>query len=224
MRLIELKNVTKTYGKKANKVHALNDISIQFDSGDMVAIMGTSGSGKSTFLNILGTIDEPTSGNLFIQGKDINEYGEKKRALLRNKFYGFVMQDFALIPHYRVNKNVMLPLQYTGIRKAEKDKRVDEVLKKMNLSHKKMAFPSQLSGGQQQRIAIARALVNDAEVLLCDEPTGALDSKTTKEIMELFTKLNHEGKTIIIVTHDKNVANYCKKIVVIEDGKIVNQQ
>lgn len=219
MSIIKLENITKLYGKKDSRVVALDNISVEFNQGDMIAIMGTSGSGKSTLLNILGTIDEQTSGNLFINDKDIGSYGEKEKAFLRNKFYGFVMQDFALISHYNVRKNIMLPLQY--VKMNRKENRVDEVLKKINLHNKKMSYPSELSGGQQQRIAIARALVNDAEVLLCDEPTGALDSKTTKEIMELFKKLNEEGKTIIIVTHDENVADYCKKTIVLEDGKIV---
>lgn len=221
MSIIKLENITKLYGKKDSRVVALDNISVEFNQGDMIAIMGTSGSGKSTLLNILGTIDEQTSGNLFINDKDIGSYGEKEKAFLRNKFYGFVMQDFALISHYNVRKNIMLPLQYVKMNRKEKENRVDEVLKKINLHNKKMSYPSELSGGQQQRIAIARALVNDAEVLLCDEPTGALDSKTTKEIMELFKKLNEEGKTIIIVTHDENVADYCKKTIVLEDGKIV---
>ncbi|MBQ2802024.1 MAG: ABC transporter ATP-binding protein [Lachnospiraceae bacterium] len=221
MVILELVNVSKIYGSDERKVQALTNVSLKIERGEMIAIMGTSGSGKSTLLNILGTIDGVSSGEYFLEEKRIKNYSEKEKAELRNKKIGFVMQDFGLISHYNVEKNVQLPLEYIAIKQSEKKKRSDDVLKRVGLENKKKSYPCQLSGGQRQRVAISRALINNADILLCDEPTGALDSKTTKEIMELFVELNQLGKTIIIVTHDKMVAEYCSKVVRIEDGHIV---
>lgn len=221
MKNIELRNITKEYGKGENKTCALNKVSIGIDEGELVAIMGTSGSGKTTLLNIIGAIDSWTGGEYYLKGKNIRDYSEKEKAVLRNQVFGFVMQDFALVPHYKVEKNIELPLYYTKCSKKKRKERTDNVLERLHLTNKKHCYPAELSGGQKQRIAIARAIVNEAEILLCDEPTGALDSKTTKEIMDIFVMLNKLGKTIIIVTHDMEVAKYCKRLVKIEDGKII---
>lgn len=220
MVILELNNVNKIYGSGEGTVQALRDVSLRIEQGEMVAIMGTSGSGKSTLLNILGTLDEVTNGEYFLEEKRIENFSEKEKAQLRNKKIGFVMQDFGLISHYNVEKNVQLPLEYIKIKQSAKKKKSDEILNKVGLKNKKRAYPCQLSGGQKQRVAISRALINDADILLCDEPTGALDSKTTKEIMELFVELNQQGKTVIIVTHDKMVAEYCNRVICIEDGQI----
>ena len=157
---------------------------------------------------------------IMIQGKEISSFGSREKAVLRNKFFGFVTQDFALIPHYTVERNVRLPLDYTHMSGKEKKSRVEKILRELHIGDKKKAYPSQLSGGQKQRVAIARALVNDAKVLLCDEPTGALDSFTSSEIMGIFKELNRSGKTVIVVTHDAKVAESCKRLVCIEDGRI----
>lgn len=220
MSLLNLHNVTKIYGKNDAAVYGLRNVSFQVEEGESVAIMGTSGSGKSTLLNILGLIDAPTTGKYFIEDKNVAGYSEKEKALLRNQFFGFVMQDFALVPHYTVERNIQLPLDYTSDTKRQKRKKIQAVLEMLSMAEKQKAFPAQLSGGQKQRVAIARALINDAKVLLCDEPTGALDSKTSAEIMDIFQKLNQAGRTIIIVTHDAKVAECCKRTVWIEDGEI----
>lgn len=222
MSFIRLENISKEYGKKENRFYALNGVSVAIEKGEMVAVMGPSGSGKSTFLNILGMIDDSSSGKVFIDDVDVSGYNDKKKSKLRNSFFGFVMQDFALIPHYKVYENVILPLEYRRIKKKEKLKKADELLDIMKIKNKREKYPEELSGGQKQRVAIARALINDAEVLLCDEPTGALDSHTTGEIMDIFTKLHEQGKTIIIVTHDIEVAKYCDRTIYIDDGKIVD--
>lgn len=219
MSLLRLENITKIYGEKEAEVHALREVTLSVEEGESIAIMGTSGSGKSTLLNVLGLIEPPTSGDYFIQDKNVSSYTEKEKAALRNKCFGFVMQDFALIPHYNVERNIQLPLDYVSCSKAEKKEKIRNVLEMLHMTDKLRAYPAQLSGGQKQRVAIARALINDAKVLLCDEPTGALDSKTSAEIVEIFTELNRNGKTVIIVTHDAKVAECCKRIVLIEDGK-----
>ena len=183
--------------------------------------MGTSGSGKSTLLNILGILDVATEGDYHLFGKNIAEYSMKEKAKLRNEKFGFVVQDFALISHYSALKNVMLPLEYTKLSKKEKIERAIKLMERLGIVHRAKAVPAKLSGGQKQRVAIARALVNHADILLCDEPTGALDSKTTEDIMALLMELNREGKTLVIVTHDEKVAKYCKKQYVMNDGKFV---
>lgn len=218
MSLLNLENVTKIYGEKDAQVYGLKKVSFQVQEGESITIMGTSGSGKSTLLNVLGLIDLPTEGEYFIHDKNITDCSEKEKALLRNRFFGFVMQDFALVPHYTVQRNIQLPLDYTSYTKSEKKDKIEAVLKMLHMTDKQKSYPAQLSGGQKQRVAIARALINDAKVLLCDEPTGALDSKTSAEIMDIFKELNQMGKTIIIVTHDTKVAECCKRRVWIEDG------
>lgn len=222
MSIIELKNIIKTYGAGDGAVSALQGISCKIEEGESVAIMGKSGCGKSTLLNILGFVDQPTEGAYLLDGRESRSFTPKEKANIRNKKLGFVVQDFALIPRLTVEDNIMLPLEYTKYSKKEKEKRVDDLLEKIDLKEKKHTYPANLSGGQKQRVAIARALVNDANILLCDEPTGALDSKTTKEIMEIFMKLHHEEhKTLVIVTHDTKVSEYCERVIYLSDGKIV---
>ena len=219
-KIIEINNICKIYGED-EPVYALDHVSLQIERGESVAIMGTSGSGKSTLLNILGILDVATEGDYHLFGKNIAEYSMKEKAKLRNEKFGFVVQDFALISHYSALKNVMLPLEYTKLSKKEKIERAMKLMERLGIVHRAKAVPAKFSGGQKQRVAIARALVNHADILLCDEPTGALDSKTTEDIMALLMELNREGKTLVIVTHDEKVAKYCKKQYVMNDGKFV---
>lgn len=219
-KIIELNDICKIYGED-EPVYALDHVSLQIERGESVAIMGTSGSGKSTLLNILGILDVATEGDYHLFGKNIAEYSMKEKAKLRNEKFGFVVQDFALISQYSALKNVMLPLEYTKLSKKEKIERAMKLMERLGIVHRAKAVPAKLSGGQKQRVAIARALVNHADILLCDEPTGALDSKTTEDIMALLMELNREGKTLVIVTHDEKVAKYCKKQYVMNDGKFV---
>lgn len=218
--MIELKNIEKIYEDNAGKAKAVDGISLKIELGEMVAIMGPSGSGKSTLLNILGCLEQPTGGQYLLNGNDVIGLKEKQIAQLRNQTFGFVVQDFALIERYSVEKNVMLPLLYTKISKKQRIEKVNRMLELVHLSEKKYALARNLSGGQRQRVAIARAIVNDANIIFCDEPTGALDKKTSGSIMQMFQKLNQMGKTIVIVTHDPEVAKQCKRTIFIEDGKI----
>lgn len=220
MSLLMLKEISRIYGPQENPVIGIDRVTLTVQEGESIAVMGSSGSGKSTLLGILGTIDSPTTGEYMIQGKEISGFGSREKAVLRNRFFGFVTQDFALIPHYTVERNVRIPLDYTHMSGKEKKCRVEKILRELHIGDKKKAYPSQLSGGQKQRVSIARALVNDAKVLLCDEPTGALDSATSSEIMGIFEELNRNGKTVIVVTHDAKVAASCKRLICIEDGRI----
>lgn len=215
---IELKNISKTYSKNGIKVNALKDINICIDKGELVAIVGTSGSGKSSLLNIIGCIDKGYEGEYILNGKRIDLYKDEELALCRSKIFGFVLQYYGLLNNETVFDNIKLPLIYA--KKKEKANKVNDMLKKFNIEDKAQCKPTELSGGQCQRVAIARALINEPEIILADEPTGALDKRTSKEVMDILIELNGEGKTIIIVTHDEKIANQCNRIIRIEDGII----
>lgn len=217
MNILELKNIKKFYGKGELRNNVLVDVSLNIKKGDFISIMGTSGCGKSTLLNIIGCLDKFDEGEYLINGKAIEE---KYLSSIRNRNFGFVVQDFALIENYTVEENVIIPLEYEKISKKEKKEKVIKILEKFKLSEKLCSYPRELSGGQQQRVAIARALINNPNIILADEPTGALDNKNTKIIMEILKELNKSGNTIIIVTHDQEVANYCNRKLYLEDGKL----
>lgn len=220
--LISAKNLTKIYGSEDTLTYALNNASIEIKKGEFVAIIGPSGSGKSTLMHILGCLDKPTSGSYFLNGEQVSKLSENTLARIRNKQIGFVFQSFNLLPRTSALKNVELPLIYSGIGKSERIEKSENMLIKVGLQEKLDSTPSKLSGGQQQRVAIARALVNDAQIIMADEPTGNLDSKSSEEIMELIKGLNREGKTIIIITHEKEIAQIAKRIVTVKDGKVVS--
>ena len=218
--LIELVNIGKTYRDGTLSFEALKDIDLSIEEGESIAIMGAAGSGKSTLLNILGGMDKASRGKYYLKGEEVSSYSEKQMAQIRNEMFGFVMQDFALIERETVEKNVVLPLLYSKRFRHQKRERVEQVLKEVGLYEKRQQLVTKLSGGQRQRVAIARALVNDASVLLCDEPTGALDRATGDEIIHQFMNLHAKGKTVIIVTHDEMVAKHCERVIRIVDGKI----
>ena len=222
--MIEIKNLYKTYNYgKPNAFEALKDVSLTINDVAVVAIIGKSGAGKSTLMHILGCIDDFEKGQYIFNGKDISKVNEKKSAAIRNSEIGIVLQEFALMEQYTVLENVIMPLFFTpkSGRRSEKEKRALEILKRLEMdeyAHKKV---NKLSGGQKQRVAIARAMINNPSVLLADEPTGALDVKTTDEIMKVFRNLNKNGTTVIIITHDMEVAGMCDRIIEISDGKII---
>ncbi|MBE6051014.1 MAG: ABC transporter ATP-binding protein [Clostridium sp.] len=218
MSFIKLENIKKVYGKDDARVEAIKNINLCIEKGEMVAIMGPSGSGKSTLLNILGFLDKPSEGKYIFEDKSTESLKDKELAKYRNNKIGFVVQNFALIEDYTVYQNISVPLEYAGIKKIERKERINRLLSKLNLIEKSKKIPSELSGGQNQRVAIARALVNDPEVILADEPTGALDRNTGKEVINIFRELNKEGKTIIIITHDEKIGEMCDRIIYIEDG------
>jgi putative ABC transport system ATP-binding protein len=223
MTLIETHNLIKTYVLGDNTVHALDDVSLTIEHGEFVAIMGPSGSGKSTFMNVIGCLDEPTGGQFFLEGIDVSHRGRDELAEIRNKKIGFVFQGFNLLSRTSALENVELPMLYNGFSPKERHRRALASLKALGLEGREHHHPNQLSGGQQQRVAIARALVNQAPLLLADEPTGNLDTRTSIEIMELFVKLNEEsGITILLVTHEPDIATYSKRSVRFLDGKIVS--
>lgn len=219
--VIELKQLSKTYGKDANKTYALNNVDLTIRDGEMVAIMGPSGSGKSTLLNLLGFIDKPTNGEYILNSINTSALQGNKLAKIRNKEIGFVFQYFALMKEFTVLDNVILPLIYRKMPQKERVKKGILYLEKMGIGSHKDKKISELSGGQQQRVAIARALIGEPSIILADEPTGALDQKTGKDIIKILKDINKQGKTVIIVTHDINVANSCDRIITIIDGKIV---
>ena len=219
-KMIQIENISKVFRTTEVETVALNHVNLEVKEGEFVAIMGPSGCGKSTLLNILGCLERPTKGQYLLNGNGVIGLKEKQIAQLRNQTFGFVVQDFALIERYSVEKNVMLPLYYTNIDRKQRRDKVNQTLELVHLSEKKHALARNLSGGQRQRVAIARAIINDANIIFCDEPTGALDKKTSGSIMQMFQKLNQMGKTIVIVTHDPEVASQCKRTIFIEDGKI----
>lgn len=221
--IIQLKNIKKTYGKGNGTVNALKNVNLNIRKGEMLAIMGSSGSGKSTLLNIIGLLDDATKGGYELFGNSVKKMSSKDKALYRNMKLGFIVQDFALIEKYTVEQNVEIPFTYLKKRISKKEKRkiVTESLESLGIEEKRFELAYNLSGGQRQRVAIARAIVNKPEIILADEPTGALDSETTKEIMNILKELNNNGKTVIIITHDKDVAEKCDRIVNIKDGIIL---
>ncbi len=221
--IIKLDDVCKIYKMDSVEVPALCDINLEIEKGDFVAIMGPSGSGKSTGMNLIGSLDMPTRGKIFLDGRDISKLRESELAQLRGKKVGFIFQQFNLIPNLTAKENVMLPMIFQNKSKAERERKADELLALVELQNRKEHYPGQLSGGEQQRVAIARALANDPEVILADEPTGNLDSKRGEIIMEFLDKLNKEGKTIVMVTHDKLLAEkHARTIHYLKDGKVVD--
>ncbi len=222
MALIEVKNAIKTYQMGDELFYAMNDISFEIEQGDFVAIMGASGSGKSTCMNMLGTLDKPNSGEYYLDGVDVFSLTPDELSDIRNNKIGFVFQGFNLISRTSALDNVQLPMIYKGIPEEERIERARQALKIVGLENKENNLPSQMSGGQQQRVAIARAIVNDAPLILADEPTGNLDTKTSIDVMEFFVNLNEKlGKTIVLVTHEPDIAEYTKRTLRFKDGKII---
>lgn len=223
MNIIELKNVNKTFKMGDEIIKAIDNMNFTVKKGEFVSIIGPSGSGKSTLMNILGLLDTPDSGEYYLDGMLIQQLSDNKLAELRNKKIGFIFQNFNLLQKMTALENVQLPLVYEGINHKDSIKMSYEYLEKVGLKGREKHLPNQLSGGQQQRVATARALVNNPEIILADEPTGALDSKTSLEIMDMLQKLNEAGQTIILITHDLNVASKAKRIVRISDGKLYEE-
>ena len=216
-----LDGVSKTYGKDNLIVKALDNISLKIIKGDYLAVMGASGSGKSTAMNILGCLDRPSTGKYTLNGSAVENLSDDELAYLRNKSLGFVFQQFHLLSDATALENVMLPMIYAGISSTEREKRAKKALNEVGLTERINNRPNQLSGGQQQRVAIARAIINKPSLLLADEPTGALDSKTTEDVLDLFDKLHKSGITIVLVTHENEVANRAQKVAKFKDGKII---
>jgi putative ABC transport system ATP-binding protein len=218
--MLELEHVTKVYSTGAIEVRALDDVSLHVDEGEMIAIMGHSGSGKSTMMNILGCLDAPSSGSYLLDGVDVLRLSDNRLAAIRNRKIGFVFQAFNLLPRTTAQRNVELPLVYAG--EADRARRARSALERVGLGSRASHLPNELSGGQQQRVAIARALVNDPAMILADEPTGALDSASTEDVMRLLVELNEAGRTIVIITHEDDVASFARRIVRLEDGRIIS--
>lgn len=221
--MIKTENLQKIFKTEEVETWALNNVTLHIKEGEFVAIMGPSGCGKSTLLNILGLLDNPTGGTYMLDGTDVSKFTEFQRTNLRKGIIGFVFQSFNLIDELNVFENIELPLLYMGIPATERKRRVEEAMERMAIAHRSKHFPQQLSGGQQQRVAIARAVVANPKIILADEPTGNLDSKNGKEVMELLTQLNKEGTTVIMVTHSLHDAGYATRTINLFDGEIVNQ-
>ncbi len=219
--LIELRDVYKIYPMGAEAVHALDGVSLTIDRGEFVAIVGQSGSGKSTAMNIIGCLDVPTTGTYRLGGVDVSTMDDDQQAEIRNKMLGFIFQQYNLIPKLTVLENVELPLLYAGVPGQERRERAIRALERVGLAEKQRNLPSQLSGGQQQRVSIARALAGEPSVILADEPTGALDSRTGREVLAFLQKLNREGDTVVLITHDNSIAVRAKRIVRLQDGRII---
>ncbi|MDY9917716.1 MAG: ABC transporter ATP-binding protein [Proteiniphilum sp.] len=221
--MIKINDLRKVFRTEEVETIALNNIAMEVKEGEFVAIMGPSGCGKSTLLNILGLLDNPTSGKYWLDNKEVGHLKEKERTQTRKGKIGFVFQSFNLIEEMTVYENVELPLTYLKVKTSERKRRVEEVLRRMNISHRSGHFPNQLSGGQQQRVAIARAVIANPKLILADEPTGNLDSKNGKDVMDLLTELNREGTTIVMVTHSQHDASFAHRIVNLFDGQIVTE-
>jgi putative ABC transport system ATP-binding protein len=224
MASIKLEDVDKKYHLGDTIVEALKDVDVDIEEGDFVAIMGPSGSGKSTLMNMIGALDIPTSGKVSVDETDVSSLSEDELAVLRSKKVGFVFQQFNLIPSMNATENVALPMLFRGKSKKERTERAENILEKVGLGDRLTHMPSELSGGQRQRVSIARALANDPDIILADEPTGNLDTETGEKIMDLLTELNEEGKTIVMVTHDEDDASYANRIINIVDGKVGVEQ
>ena len=221
--MLKIENLKKVFRTEEVETIALNDVSLEVNEGEFIAIMGPSGCGKSTLLNILGLLDNPSGGQYYLAGQEVGHLKERERTQTRKGKIGFVFQSFNLIEEMSVFENVELPLVYMGISKAERRRRVEEALSRMNISHRAKHFPNQLSGGQQQRVAIARAVVANPKLILADEPTGNLDSKNGNDVMDLLSDLNKEGTTIIMVTHSQHDAAFSHRIINLFDGEIVTE-
>jgi putative ABC transport system ATP-binding protein len=219
--VIDVHGVSKIFDLGQIRVRALRSVSLRIETGDLVAIMGSSGSGKSTLMNILGCLDTPTSGRYLIDGVDVSQMDEDDLADLRNRKIGFVFQSFNLVPRTSALVNVELPLAYAGLRGAERRKRAERALRSVGMAHRLQHQPSELSGGQQQRVAVARAIVTNPALVLADEPTGNLDSRSTEEVLRIFARLNEEGRTVVLITHEPDVAQQSKRVIRLSDGAIV---
>ncbi|UJM29008.1 ABC transporter ATP-binding protein [Bacillus altitudinis] len=222
--MIQLSNVTKSYEVAEETFDVLSDVDLVIGKGEYMSIMGPSGSGKSTLMNIIGCLDHPTSGQYHFQGMELSAAKDQELAVIRNRSIGFVFQQFHLLPRLNSRRNVELPMIYAGISQKERKERAEMALEKVGLADRMKHMPNELSGGQKQRVAIARAIVNEPKLILADEPTGALDSKTSGSIMEQFTKLNEEGTTVVLVTHEEEIAAYTNRIVVVRDGRLVQDR
>lgn len=220
--MIQLQNIKKVFRTEEIDTWALREVSLEVKNGEFVSIMGPSGCGKTTLLNIMGLLDTPTEGTYLLDGKDVSQLSERERTNIRKGVIGFVFQSFNLIDELNVYENVELPLTYLGVPADERKRKVNEILKRMAISHRAKHYPQQLSGGQQQRVAIARAVVCEPKIILADEPTGNLDSKNGLEVMQLLTELNKEGTTIVMVTHSQRDAGFATRVINLFDGQVVS--
>ena len=222
--MIKLHNVYKIYENGEDKIHALDGMDLHIKKGEFTAIVGQSGSGKSTAMNIIGCLDVPTSGEYYLLGRDVSKMSEDELADIRNKTLGFIFQQYNLIPKLNLLENVELPLVYRGVPKEEREQKALKSLERVGLKGREKFYPSQLSGGQQQRVSIARALAGDPSVILADEPTGALDSKTGREVLDFLKELHREGNTVVLITHDNGIAAECNRVIRLQDGKIISDE